>query len=235
MRVAILQHVPFEGPAAIANWLDGYGVQPQVCALYLQQALPRLDEFDLLVVLGGPMSVHDEVALPWMSAEKRLIHQALMAGKRILGICLGGQLLAEALGASVTACSQAEIGWWPLEKHADSARSPLGRMLPQRLMALHWHGEQFDIPHGALPLYGSAACANQGFVWRERAIALQCHLETTAGSVEALLEHCADELTRPGAVQDSAALRDGIPHCGSANSTLFRVLDYLTGGHAHLT
>lgn len=235
MRVAIIQHVPFEGPAAILDWLAGYAVRPEVFLPYEDGRLPTVECFDLLILLGGPMSVHDEVSLPWLSAEKRLIHQALMAGKRLLGICLGGQLLAEALGAPVTRCTGAEIGWWPLEKHIDSSRSPLGRMLPQRLMALHWHGEQFAIPKGAIALYGSAACANQGFVWRERAVALQCHLESTAESVEALLAHCADELSRPGAVQDRAALRDGISHGRSANSTLFRLLDYLTGGHAHLT
>lgn len=235
MRAAILQHVPFEGPGRIAQWLELRPVRARVYPLYEDPALPALDDFDLLIVLGGPMSVHDEVAHPWMSAEKRLIHQALMAHKRLLGICLGGQLLAEALGARVAANPQAEIGWWPLEKQVGAAESPLGRMLPQRLMALHWHGEAFDLPAHAIPLFRSAACENQGFVWHERAVALQCHLESTSESLDSLLDACPEDLQRPGAVQDRATIRDGFPHCSSMAPTLFRLLDYLTGPHASLT
>ncbi|WP_263144444.1 type 1 glutamine amidotransferase [Pseudomonas sp. RIT-PI-AD] len=235
MRVAILQHVPFEGPGRIAQWLELRPVQARLYPLYADPELPALDEFDLLIVLGGPMSVHDEVEWPWMSAEKRLIHQALMARKRLLGICLGGQLLAEALGAQVQVAEQAEIGWWPLEKRPEAAGSPLGRMLPQRLMALHWHGETFDLPAHAIPLFGSEACVNQGFVWSERAVGLQCHLESTPESLEQLLDACPEDMQRQGAVQDRASIRDGMPHCGSMAPTLFRLLDYLTGPHASLT
>lgn len=108
-------------------------------------------------------------------------------------------------------------------------------MLPQRLLALHWHGETFGLPDGAIPLYGSTACTNQGFVWREHAIALQCHLESTPESIEALLQACPEDLARPGSVEDAAAIRDGYPQCSALAPTLFRLLDYLTGPHAVLT
>lgn len=234
MRVAILQHVPFEGPGRISQWLELREAQVRTFALYANARLPRTGDFDLLIVLGGPMSVHDEADLPWLKAEKQLIRKALDAGKRVLGICLGGQLLAEGLGAEVRK-GEAEIGWWPMEKHPQAERSPLGRMLPQRLLAMHWHGETFDLPQGAIPLYGSAACANQGFVWEERAIGLQCHLESTPESIEALLEACPEDLRMSGSVEDAAAIRDGYPHCSALAPTLFRLLDYLTGPHAVLT
>lgn len=234
MRAALLQHADAVGAGRIGDWLEMRGIQASRHALQAGEAVPNLDSFDLLVVLGGPMSVHDEVRLPWMSEEKRLIHQALMAGKRIFGICLGAQLLAEALGARVHD-GPAEIGWWPLEKHLAAESSPVGRMLPQRLMAMHWHRQHFDLPHAVVPLYGSASCANQGFVWKERAIGLQCHLESTPQSVEVLLEAYPEDLKLSGAVQDRASIRDGLPHCSALSPTLFRLLDYLSGPHASLT
>ena len=90
-------------------------------------------------------------------------------------------------------------------------------------------------PAEAIPLYGSATCANQGFVWKERAIGLQCHLESTPDSIEAMLQACAADLELPGSVEDAVAIRDGFPHCSALAPTLFRLLDYLTGPHASLT
>src|SRR5262245_26575039 len=101
MRVAILQHAPFEGPGRISQWLDLRAAQVRVYNLYADTHLPKPEDFDLLILMGGPMSVHDEGALPWLKAEKKLIRKALDAGKRVLGICLGGQLLAQVLGADV--------------------------------------------------------------------------------------------------------------------------------------
>ncbi|WP_137973563.1 type 1 glutamine amidotransferase [Pseudomonas sp. F(2018)] len=235
MRVSILQHVAFEGPAQIGQWLDKRNLPARVHHLYAGDALPTLDDFDLLVVMGGPMSVHDEAEHPWLGAEKRLLRAALDADKRVLGICLGGQLLAEVLGGDVRLADTAEIGWHPIEQHAEASQSPLGRMLPQRLMAMHWHGETFSLPTGAIPLYHSAACAMQGFVWNERAVALQCHLESSPASIEQLLAACPHDLQRPGAVQDAAAIQAGSAHCASLGASLFRLLDYLSGPHAHLT
>ncbi|MDG9926593.1 MULTISPECIES: type 1 glutamine amidotransferase [unclassified Pseudomonas] len=235
MRIAILQHVAFEGPAQIGQWLDRRGLLARVHHLYAGDALPRPEDFDLLVIMGGPMSVHDETEYPWLAAEKRLLREALAAGKRVLGICLGGQLLAEALGGEVRVADTAEIGWHLIEQHAEARRSPLGRMLPQRLMAMHWHGETFSLPAGAIPLYHSAACALQGFVWEERAVALQCHLESSPASIEALIAACPEDLEHPGAVQDAATIQAGSAHCASLKASLFRLLDYLSGPHAHLT
>jgi hypothetical protein len=108
-------------------------------------------------------------------------------------------------------------------------------MLPQRLMAMHWHGETFSLPPAAIPLYHSAACTQQGFVWQERAVALQCHLESSPTSIEQLLAACPQDLRRPGAVQDAATIQAGTAHCASLRASLFRLLDYLSGPHAHLT
>lgn len=94
-------------------------------------------------------------------------------------------------------------------------------------MAFHWHGETFDLPAGSVPLYGSAACANQGFIWNEQAIGLQCHLESTAESIEALLDACQQDLQREGAVQSAGRIRQGVAHCREVAPVLFLLLDYL--------
>lgn len=240
MRVLILQHAPDAGPGHISQWLLERASAVHLCHLYAQARIPRLDSFDLLIALAGPLSVHDEAQAPWLSAEKRLLKKALAAGKHVLGIGFGAQLLAEALGAEVRHSETAEIGWWPVEKYASACHSPLGMALPQRLMAFHWHGESFDLPKGALPLYRSAACANQGFIWQERAIGLQCLLQSNLETIEALLQTKpkawlnAEHAARPESVEDLQAIRDGIPHCSGLSPTLFRLLDYLSGPHATL-
>ncbi len=232
MRVSILQHASFEGLGRIGPWLESRALWARVHALYENAALPEIDDFDLLIVLGGPMDVDDEADYPWLSAEKRLIRETLNTQKRLLGIGFGGQLIADALGARVRDVGQAEVGWWPVEKYAQAQSSPLGRMLPQRLMALHWHERNFELPSGAIPLYGSAACECQGFIWKERVIALQYHLESTPDSIEALLGACAEDLQGRGAVQDAAAIRQGLSLCSTLKISLFRLLDYLSGPHA---
>ncbi|AZC21165.1 type 1 glutamine amidotransferase [Pseudomonas sp. CMR5c] len=235
MRVLILQHSAAAGPGRINQWLLERATSVHICHVHAQARLPRLDSFDLLILLGGPMSVHDEVQAPWLVAEKRLLRKTLSAGKRVLGIGLGGQLLAQALGAQVRPCAVSEIGWWPVEKYPSAQDSPLGLALPERLMAFHWHGESFDLPKGALPLYRSAACANQGFIWQERAIGLQCLLQSDLQSIEALLQSrprgwlSAEQDAGPESVEDRQAILAGIPHCSGLAPTLFRVLDYLSG------
>jgi GMP synthase-like glutamine amidotransferase len=234
MRIAVIQHSAAAGPAALERWLGEH--QVSVHRPYVGAPLPMLDEFELLVLLGGSLSVHDERCHAWLAEEKRLIHRALLARKRVFGTAFGAQLLAEALGARVSPCADGvRIGWWQLEKDPQSRLSPLGRMLPQRLLALHWQREICNLPHGAIALYGSAADELQGFFWQERAIGLLCPLECDAQSLDERLQHDAADLRLPGQVQDAASIRDAAPHSASANATLLRMLDYLSGAHAHMT
>lgn len=234
MRIAVIQHTAGAGAAALQRWLAEH--ETSWYPLYDGIPLPELDDFELLLLLGGSLSVHDERQHPWMAQEKRLIHQALLARKRVFGTGLGAHLLAEALGARVTSCADgAKIGWWQLEKYPQSRQSPVGRMLPQRLLALHWQTESCSLPHGAIALYGSPAGVLQGFIWQERAIGLQCHLECDMAQLDQRLSLDGADLHLPGQVQELASIRDGAPHAASANATLFRLLDYLSGGHAHMT
>jgi len=234
MRVSIIQHAPFEGLGRIAEWLEWRGLGARVHALYDGAPLPRVEDFDLLILLGGPMSSDEEEHYHWLADEKRLVAEALGCDKRLLGIELGGQLIAQALGAKVRQLDSRQVGWWPLEQYPQAKRSPLGRMLPQHLVALHWHERVFELPDGAIPLYGSAVCDCLGFIWQERAIALQCHFESTAQSVESLLAACGDGLAASGWLQDANVIRQGEGLCNVLRTSVYRILDYLSGPHAVL-
>jgi GMP synthase-like glutamine amidotransferase len=212
MRVHLLQHVPFEGPAALAPALRGAGHDLALTRLFAGEALPEPDALDWLVVLGGPMSVHDEREHPWLVAEKKLVRDCIDRGKRALGICLGAQLVAEVLGGEVARNREREIGWFAVERAAGAEACALGRALPARFAAFHWHGETFTLPPGAAHLARSEACENQAFVWGERVLALQFHLETDRAAAEALVAHCRDELAPGPFVQSpEAMLADAAP------------------------
>jgi len=206
MRVRVLQHVPFEGPAAIEPALCAAGHELAVTRLDAGAPLPALADFDWLVVLGGPMSVHDEAEHAWLAPEKRLVRAAVEGGRRVLGVCLGAQLIAASLGAAVTRNSEREIGWYPVARAPGAQASPLGRALPARFPAFHWHGETFALPPGALHLASSEACAEQAFAIGERVLGLQFHVETTREAAAALVEHCADELVPGRWVQGAGAI-----------------------------
>src|SRR5262245_17290143 len=149
MRVRVLQHVAFEGPAALAPALRAAGHDVAHTRLDLGEPLPALADFDWLVVMGGPMSVHDEREHAWLAPEKRLVRAAVEGGRRVLGVCLGAQLIAAALGAAVTRNREREIGWFPVARAPGAEASPFARALPSRFPAFHWHGETFALPPGA--------------------------------------------------------------------------------------
>jgi GMP synthase-like glutamine amidotransferase len=174
------------------------------------------------------MGVADEDALPWLAPEKQAIRDAVGAGKTVVGICLGAQLIAEALGGRVYRNSHREIGWMPVELTPEGLESPLVGFLPQSLQVFHWHGDTFDLPPGAIHLARSGACPHQAFVYGGRVLGLQFHLESTPTSVRDLVTHCAEEL-RPGPFVQSAErmLSAGPEDYGRINGALFGVLDRL--------
>ncbi len=183
MRLHCLQHVPFEGPGHISALAEKLHAELSTTHLYTQGDFPPVSSFDLLIVLGGPMGVNDDAEHEWLRPEKIFIGQALEAKKKIIGICLGAQLLAHVLGASVYRNRYAEIGWFPVTKAQTANSSRIGKALPDIFQSFHWHNDTFDIPIGAVHLAQSTATENQGFVYEERALGLQFHLESTRQSI----------------------------------------------------
>lgn len=205
LRVHWLQHVPFEGLGSIEPWLRERGHAVSCTRLFAGEPLPDVAAFDWLIVMGGPMNADETCRHPWLTAERRLIGAALAANKRVLGICLGAQIMARALGAEV-APDEPEIGWFDVELTPIGAISPFFADFPATFPALHWHGDRFSIPDGARRAAGSAACANQAFVYGERAVGLQCHLEITPDSAAVLVDHCRHELVAAPWVQSERAM-----------------------------
>ncbi len=208
LRVHYLQHVPFEGLGRIRPWAETAGAALTATRFHQEdQPLPEMKAFDLLVIMGGPMSTHETDRYPWLVREKQFIRKAVAAGKSILGICLGAQLIAAALGARVYANDYREIGWYDIERTQAAAGHAIGDCLPARIKVFHWHGDTFDPPAGALPLASSAACRNQGFAVGDRVVGLQFHLETTPESLQALIENGRGDLKPGPYVQSPDAMR----------------------------
>lgn len=188
------------------------------------EKLPRADDFDWLVILGGPMNIYEEDKYPWLADEKRLIQQAIDQGKIVLGICLGGQLIADVLGGKVSRNEYKEIGWHPVVMTPEALDSPLFRDFSPSFIAFHWHGDTFEIPPGAVRLAVSRACANQGFE-DGRAIGLQFHLEYTKESIEKIIENCGEELVEGKYIQIAKDMISQQGNIAAANKLLETFLE----------
>ena len=226
MRIHWLQHVPFEGLGSIDDWAARNGVRVNASRMFAGDILPPLAAFDLLVIMGGPMSANDTMTHPWLAGEKRLVQRAMDAGKMVLGICLGAQLIASAAGADVYSNGCKEIGWFPVERTAVARLNPVGQVLADRAEVFHWHGETFDLPNGAIHLARSPGCDHQAFALGERVVGLQYHLETTMQSARALIEHCRHELVDQAYVQGEAEMLSRPKRFERLNIELNRLLDY---------
>jgi GMP synthase-like glutamine amidotransferase len=176
--ILVLQHIGCEPPAAYEDELLDRGVPFHRVRLDEGEELPSHGGFAGIVVMGGPMGTYDEDSHPWLASEKRFIASAVRAGRPYWGVCLGAQLLAASLDATVTAGPRAEVGVGPVELTDGAATDPVFASAPVRFQALHWHGDTYELPAGAVRLAGSAQYEQQAFVFK-RAYALQFHLEVT--------------------------------------------------------
>ncbi len=192
MRAVCLTHVPFEGPGAFAGALSKRGVSLDRY-LVPQDGLPK-NAGDLLIVMGGPMSVND--ADSWIAEETAFIRSALLAGQPVIGVCLGSQFMAKALGATIRPGTVLEIGMTPLTLSADAAHDPVFKTLPNRFDVFEWHGEVFDLPNDCVPLAGSVVAPLQAFRYGSRAYGLLFHLEMEQNGIDSLCRECASDLTK---------------------------------------
>ncbi len=225
MKVHHIQHVPFEGLSSIESYMSQHAHEMSATHLYKGDTLPPIDEIDWLIVMGGPMGVNDSEQYPWLIEEQRFIKEAIESGKVVLGICLGAQLIASALGAEVKKNKYREIGWFKVKRACYVSKTFLNDIWPNNVKVFHWHGDTFDLPEGAKLIASSDACANQGFILDDRVVGLQFHLEITPNLVALLVEHCSDELGDSKYVQSVGDLVSIEHDYIGNNQLLYRILD----------
>ena len=206
MRVHWLQHVPFEGLGSIEPWMHAQGHTLTGTRVHTGELPPPVTAYDWLIVMGGPMNIYQQHEHPWLAAEKIAIHEAIDTGRRVLGICLGAQLIADALGARITRNAFKEIGWFPVQLSVEAGQRPLLADFPQRFDAYHWHGDSFSLPPGTLRMAWSEGCAQQAFIARERVVGLQFHLEITPAGAADLIDNARHDIEDAPYVQQAEAM-----------------------------
>ncbi|HEV3325269.1 MAG TPA: type 1 glutamine amidotransferase [Puia sp.] len=212
MRYHCLQHVSFETPGLLIGLIREKGHSLRTTALYREEPLPATADFDGLIIMGGPMSIHDEDVHSWLRAEKELIAAAIREGKKVLGICLGAQLIAAALGARVYPNLQKEIGFWPVQWTEAGVSPGLGPRAAVggpggaragEALFFHWHGETFDLPAGAVLLASTPACVNQAFRFGDKVLGIQFHPEVTPEIIREMVEQEGWELVEGPYIQSA--------------------------------
>jgi GMP synthase-like glutamine amidotransferase len=206
LRIHYFQHVSHEGLGSIEEWASSSGHSLTSTRFFESAGLPEISDLDWLIVMGGPMGVNDEKQFPWLAHEKKFIRQAIDKGKTVLGICLGSQLVSAALGAKVYKNAEKEIGWFDIELTPFAQSDNLFFEMESRLKVFHWHGDTFDLPENAIRLASSAGCKNQAYIYKDKVLALQFHLEPTWDLLLEMIEGGREELSTGKYVQTEKEL-----------------------------
>lgn len=228
-RIHCFQHTATEGPGGVARWAKARGIPMATTRFDLNHSLPAMDSLDVLVVMGGPMNIYQYREYPWLRGEREFIQAALQAGKKIIGFCLGAQLLVDALGARVYQHSQYEVGWFPVIRRPAMGTVAALASFPEELFVLHWHGDSFDLPAGTQWLASSGACSHQAFIYQNQAIGFQFHLEVAVEDLKQFVG-CGSDFKLPGSfVQNEEQVWKGAgEHAPLAQAVLFDFLDRFT-------
>jgi GMP synthase (glutamine-hydrolysing) len=225
MKILFVIHAAFERPGCIESWAKKHGHQTQEVNPYKGEKLPDIKDFDFLVVMGGPQSPLKIDKAPYLADEIKLIKQAVKEKKRILGVCLGAQLIGEALGAKTEQSPSREIGVYPIELLDGAKYDPIFQRFPESFDVMHWHSDMPGIPEGAVLLARSEGCPRQAFSYGDRIYGFQCHFELTQELVKGMIENCSDDLKAGTYVRTEKELME--TEYSQINSKLENALDYL--------
>lgn len=258
MRIHCLQHLEFETFGTIRKWIENRAHKLTITLPSEAPAFPDPDDFDLLIIMGGLMSVYEEEAYPWIKLEKEFVKIVIEADKPVLGSCFGGQLLAEVLGARVSKNRFEEIGWHRVEKvslpagpevslganseacvetgplkgpeedndHSKNISENLPECFPEEFTAFMWHEDTFEIPAGAVKLFESEACPNQGYIYNGKVVGLQFHPEADGAWIGELVKNCGHELAGGKYVRTEAEILGQETYLREAEELTFGLLDW---------
>ncbi|TPR13141.1 type 1 glutamine amidotransferase [Apilactobacillus timberlakei] len=219
MRINVLQHASNEGPGLIRSWAEDYGYDMYIYHPNEFHKLPNINETDMLVILGGPMSANDDD--DWIKAERKLIHEAIEKDIPIYGACFGSQQIAKALGYRISASPVKEVGWAPVYLKTNIIDD-----LPKKLMALHWHGEMFEVPNQAKLLFSSDLMKNQGFIMNNRIIGLQFHFEPMQTDLREIVVNDGDYASDNALNQNASdIINHSVPK--ENKKIMYQLLDYI--------
>lgn len=220
MRINILQHTPNEGPGMILDWIAENKFEVFIYHPYYFGVFPTIEETDMLILLGGPISVHDPDE--WIQKERGLIKEAIKKDIPIFGSCFGAQQVAYVMGGQVCKFNFKEVGWEPVYLEV-----PIVNTNVEQLTVLHWHEENFEIPLGAVLLFSGNHVRNQGFIYNRQIIGLQFHLEYTNENIREVIVNDYKYLEDSIFEQSS---KDIIEYNVSDNNKkiLFQLLDYIS-------
>jgi GMP synthase-like glutamine amidotransferase len=226
MNILFLQHDPLDGPGALIEWAESRGHAVSFCLVCEGHPLPPLESFDLLVSLGGPMGAYEEVKYPWLADEKEYLRHAVAAGKKILGLCLGCQLLADALGGKAFRHTCKEFGWQPIEPLAYGI-AWFGTDIP--FPSFQWHGDTYSLPPGAIQLARNEASEQQAFLLKgpagNQVLGLQFHLEWTEQMAREALAEPGVAPPRSRFVQTPEEILSDLSLFESAKRRFFALMD----------
>jgi GMP synthase-like glutamine amidotransferase len=227
MRIHYFQHVPYEGLGNIEDWIKSKKHSLSVTRFYVNDSLPKREEIDWLIIMGGPMGAYDDRKYPWLTEEKRFISESIKAGKKVLGICLGAQLIASALGSEVYPHIHKEIGWFPIKLTWEVAESKVMKGFPNEFIAFHWHSDTFTFPKGAARLAETAACRNQSFAYKDKVIGLQFHLDVKLENIEEWVRIGANELIAAPYVQTAKQILAANDHFAEIQKYMYKILNQM--------
>ncbi len=224
MRVQAILHASFEPTGVIQDWAVCHGHTLMDVYPYRGERLLELDEFDALIIMGGPQSVLRVDEYPYLQDEMELIYRSICAHKRVLGFCLGAQLIGQSLGAPGQKSPHKEIGIWPIELNEQGRCDPLLAQFPASFDVMHWHSDMSGIPEGAEVLAYSAGCPRQIIRFADHVYGFQCHLEMTKAVIQRLVRHCKADFDNSPFVQAQSLLLQH--NLDAINEKAFLFLDH---------
>lgn len=225
MHLHYFQHNHFEDLGFIGDWAKSNNFTTSVTRFDLKPELPSIEDFDWLVIMGGAMGVHDSDQYPWITDEIEFIKNAIHSGKIVIGVCLGSQMIASALGARVYKNSEPEMGFWPINFSQEAQQDNVFRHFPANLEVMHFHFDTFTLPEGAILMAKSTVTPVQAFRYGKNVFAFQFHSELTESNLPVFIRELDTEIIPGPLVQNPQEMLQKINSCSINNEIFSKVLD----------